>query len=151
MPERRAYVNAMRTIGNLASEKAAARFSDFLFVRGIENQFEPEDDGTFSLWVMDEGHLARAGEMLATFRHNPDAPDFEVSDAAEKKRRSDEQAETSRLSTVADPDRLAYEERFVPTPYFTYLLIAASVAVAGSPSGQCTGRLLTPLGGGHRR
>ena len=132
----------MRTIGNLASEKAAARFSDFLFIRGIENQFEPEDDGTFSLWIIDEEHLARAAELLATFRRDPGAPDFEVSDAAEKKRRADEQAATSRLSTVADADRLAYEGQFVPAPYLTYLLIAASVAVAiYSNLGENTGAL----------
>lgn len=129
-PECRAYVNAMRTIGSLASEKAAARFSDFLYVRGIENEFEPEDDGTFSLWIIDEEHLARAADMLATFRSNPDAPDFDRSDAAEKQRRGAEQAESSRRATIADDTRVAYEQRFMPTPYFTYLLMVGSVAVA---------------------
>ncbi len=120
----------MRTIGNLASQKAAARFSDFLFVRGIENQIEPEDDGTFSLWIIDEDHVASAANMLATFRANPDARDFDRSDDAEKKRRAAEQSDKARRSTVTDDARVAYEQNFQPTPYFTWLLIAMSVAVA---------------------
>ena len=120
----------MRTIGNLASERAAAKFSDFLFVRGIENEFESEDDGTFSLWIMDEAHIGSAAEMLAKFRSNPDAPDFDQTDAAKKLRRAGEQAEEGKRGTVADAERVAYERQFAPAPYVTLFLIIVSVAVA---------------------
>ena len=125
-----AYVNAMRTIGNLPSEKAAARFSDFLYVRGIENQFEEEDDGTFSLWIIDESQLTAAGELLASFRANPDAPTFSKETDAEKKRRAEEAASRAGKSSVLSAERLAYERSFQAMPYVTYLLMIISVAVA---------------------
>ena len=99
----------MRTIGTLASEKAAARFSDFLYVRGIDNQFEPEDDGTFSLWILDDAQMTAAADMLATFRTNPDAPGFDSARTAEEQRRTEAKAETTRRSTVADTARVGYE------------------------------------------
>ena len=120
----------MRTIGNLASEKAAARFSDFLFVQGIESQIEPEDDGTFSLWIIDEAHIARAADMLVKFRANPDARDFDQTAAAEKRRRAEDEAGAAKRATVADSERVAYERQFAPTPYVTLFLIVLSVAVA---------------------
>ena len=120
----------MRTIGTLASEKAAARFSDFLYVRGIDNQFEPEDDGTFSLWILDDVQMTAAADMLATFRANPDAPGFDSTRTADDQRRAEAKADSTRRSTVADPARVGYEQNFMRTPYVTYLLIALSVAVA---------------------
>lgn len=120
----------MRTIGKLASETAAARFSDFLYVRGIENQFEPEDDGTFSLWVHDDTQMAAASDLLATFRTNPDATTFSSASDAEKKRREEMEADRSRKSKVISTERLAYERNFQAIPYLTYLLIILSVAVA---------------------
>ncbi len=120
----------MRTIGKLASETATARFSDFLYVRGIENQFEPEDDGTFSLWVHDDAQMAAASDLLATFRTNPDAATFSNASDAGKKRREELEADHSRKSKVISTERLAYERNFQAIPYFTYLLIILSVAVA---------------------
>ena len=120
----------MRTIGKLASEQAAARFSDFLYVRGIENQFEPEDDGTFSLWVHDDTQMTTASDLLASFRTNPDADTFDTATDAEKKRRAEIAADRSRKSDVVSAERLGYERNFQAMPYFTYLLIIISVAVA---------------------
>ena len=120
----------MRTIGKLASETAAARFSDFLYVRGIENEFEPEGDGTFSIWVHDDMRLADASGLLATFRMNPDATTFDSSADAEKKRRAELAAERAKKSNVVSAERLGYERNFQAIPYFTYLLIILSVAVA---------------------
>ena len=120
----------MRTIGKLATETAAARFSDFLYVRGIENEFEPEDDGTFSIWVHDDTQLADASGLLATFRMNPDATTFDSSTDAEKKRRADLAAERAKKSNVVSAERLGYERNFQATPYLTYLLMIVSAAVA---------------------
>ena len=120
----------MRTIGKLASETAAARFSDFLYVRGIENQFEPEDDGSFSLWVHEDTQMSAASDLLATFRANPEAKTFDNSTDAGKKHSVEIAAERSRKSNVVSAERLAYERSFQAAPYFTYLLIVISVAVA---------------------
>jgi GlpG protein len=121
----------MRTIGNFATEDAAARFSAFLEVRGIENQFEAEDDGTFSLWIMEEDRVKEAAELLAKFRGHPDAPEFaKAASAAEKQRREQSKAEAARRATVADTARIGYEQHFQAAPYVTYALIVASVAVA---------------------
>jgi GlpG protein len=120
----------MRTIGNLASEKAASHFADFLYVRGIESQVEPEDDGTFSLWIIDESHVARAAEWLAHFRKNPHAPEFaDATEAADKKHRAEAKAERGRRATVADVERVAFERRHQAIPHFTILLIVVSAAV----------------------
>ncbi len=120
----------MRTIGKLASEKAAARFSDFLYVRGIENQFESEDDGSFSLWIMDDTQRTSATELLASFRANPDAPTFDAAADAGKKRRAETAAGESQKSSVISAERLQYERSFQAMPYVTYLLAIASIAVA---------------------
>ena len=120
----------MRCIGNLNTEDAASRFSDFLFVRGIENQFDAEDDRTFSLWVHDEAQIAQAAEWLTKFRATPNAKEFDASAQAEKQRREQTRGEAASRSTVADTARVGYERHFQGTPYFTYLLIVISVAVA---------------------
>ncbi len=129
-PPARAYLIAMRTIGKLASETAAARFSDFLYVRGIENQFEPEDDGSFSLWVHDDTQMAAAADLLASFRTNPDAKTFDSSTDAGKMRSAELSAERAKKSNVISAERLGYERNFQAIPYLTYLLIVISVAVA---------------------
>ena len=121
----------MRTIGNLATEQAASRLSDFLYVHGVENQFEPEDDGTFSLWIADDAQVAGAAQVLARFRADPNAAEFSASaQTAETQRRAQLTAEKASRATVADDARVSYERAFQPTPYVTYLIIAISVAVS---------------------
>jgi GlpG protein len=121
----------MRCIGNLDSEDAAVRFSDCLFVRGIENQFDAEDDGTFSFWVMEDEQIPPATALLAQFRADPSAPDFaKVFKTARQRRREQRSAETERRSTTADHARLEYERNFEVLPYVTWMLIVVSVAVA---------------------
>ncbi len=121
----------MRTIGNFTSEQAASRFRDFLYACGIESQFEAEDDGTFSFWVVEDAHLPEATALLARFRADPNALEFSsAGQAAAQKRRQVSQVESARRSTVADEARLGYERDFQGTPYFTWLLIIISVAVA---------------------
>lgn len=121
----------MRTIGILDSEKAAARFGDCLYVRGIENEREREDDGTFSIWIVEEERVRDAAALLAQFRTNPDASEFSsASIEAESRRASELRSERSRRATVADAERINYERSFTPMPIVTYALIVIAAAVA---------------------
>ena len=121
----------MRTIGNLESEAEANRFGDFLYVQGIENQIERDDDGTYSIWVLDEDHRGRANEWLERFRAAPQAAEFaSATDAARQRRSQIARAENARRSTVADSARIGYEQHFFGTAYLPVVLIILSVAVA---------------------
>ncbi|HSH93729.1 MAG TPA: rhomboid family intramembrane serine protease [Roseimicrobium sp.] len=75
----------MRTIGNIAGERDAAVLGDYLFVRGIDNQIDREADGTFSVWIHSDDQIAAAQEILAQYRLNPSAPEFQkVAEEARK-------------------------------------------------------------------
>ncbi len=124
------YHSAMRTIGNLESEGTANRFGDYLYVQGIENQMERDDDGTYSIWVLDEDHRARASELLQRFRAAPEAAEFQTAASAARQQRTHAaRAESSRRSTVADSARIGYEQNFFGTAYLPLVLIIICVAV----------------------
>lgn len=121
----------MRMIGQLASEPIASQLRDCLNVRGIESQVEHEEDGTFSLWVMEEAQVAPAKDLMGRFLADPQAAEFAgVADQAARRYREQARAEASRRSTVADVERLQYERSHPGIPYVTYALILISVAVA---------------------
>jgi GlpG protein len=67
----------MRLIGHLDTAAQARALGDFLLVQGIPNETEPERDGTYALWIVDEDHLAPARAHLERFRKNPEAPEFQ--------------------------------------------------------------------------
>ncbi len=120
----------MRTIGNLTTEQTATRFSDFLFVQGIENQVEDEEDGTFSLWVLEEDQMSKAAELLKQFQANPNNATFqEATGQANAQRALEEKEDSSRRSTVIDSARVGYERHFTRTPMLTWAIIAICVAV----------------------
>jgi GlpG protein len=60
----------MRSIGHLADKAGAQTFSDFLCVKGISNELEPEKDG-WAIWIHAEEDVSRAKELLADFQSNP--------------------------------------------------------------------------------
>lgn len=121
----------MRTIGTLDSQLAAARFSDALFVKGIENQIEPEDDGRFSVWVLDDDQLGAASELLTSFRANPSDPAFDRSTALAREQRSRlQRIDGQSRSTVADSARVGYERSFNAFGIVPIVLILICVAVA---------------------
>ncbi len=64
----------MRLIGTLPQKNLARRFGDFLLVQGIPNQIEPDSDGTFHLWVLDDRHLPQAERYLSEFLRDPESP-----------------------------------------------------------------------------
>jgi hypothetical protein len=84
-------------------------FRDHLYLNGIESQIEDEEDGSFSIWVLDEDQRARATQLLEEFRAAPQVIDFRQAAAeARRKRESEEREERKRRSTVGRyrPDRL---------------------------------------------
>lgn len=121
----------MRTIGTLETDEIATRFSDYLYVQGIENQTEREDDGAFSVWVLDDDQIAPATKLLERFRANPNAAEFDgISATARQVRHRVMRAENSRRSTIADTARVGYERHFRAAAPITIALIIISIAVA---------------------
>ncbi len=74
----------MRLIGHLKDETSARAFADYLYVQGIENQLEQENDG-WSIWISDEDKITSAADILTAFRQNPTDPKYtkEAKSAAE--------------------------------------------------------------------
>jgi len=107
------------------------RFTDYLVVQGIETQIEPEDEGGFSIWVLDDDKKGRAAELLAQFRANPNGAEFQKAGSkAREKREREEKQEASRRSTVADTARVGYERHFRGSAYLPIALIVICIAVA---------------------
>ncbi|MEO6034935.1 MAG: hypothetical protein ABIQ35_06755, partial [Verrucomicrobiota bacterium] len=79
----------MRIIGHLENEIAARRFGDFLYVRGLPNTIEADQNG-WAVWVHEENDLKSADEWLGKFRANPSSAEFATAvHAAEKKAREE--------------------------------------------------------------
>lgn len=121
----------MRTIGSFDSETAASRFGDILYMEGIESHTDLEEDGKFTVWIIDEEQVRRGGELLERFRVNPDAPEFRDAPTRARRQRSlEEKAESARQSTVADTARIGYERDFRGLAYLPLLLVVLCVTVA---------------------
>ena len=120
----------MRRVGELQDENQARTFHDVLVSRGIGNNAEQDDDGTFSIWVHDDDQIAEAARLFALFRTSPDAPEFRDATAAAKVIRAQlVKSEKRRRSTVADEARVGYERNFAGGGMITILLIVITVAV----------------------
>ncbi len=68
----------MRNIGQLATEPAARKLGDFLYLRGIRNEVEAETDGRWSLWILEDDQVPAARQFLERFLANAAAPEFQV-------------------------------------------------------------------------
>lgn len=121
----------MRQIGSLPTEKEATTLQDYLHLKQMESDVEAEDDGSYSIWVHDDGHLAAASQVLDAFRRNPNASEF-VNASAEAKanRNKAERAEASRRSTIADRARVNYEQTFMGSSWLPLVLIGICIVVA---------------------
>ena len=121
----------MRSIGQLPSPDSAARFGDFLYVQGIENQIDAEDDGTCAIWVLDDAQLPHATTLLERFRAAPDAPEFATAGTAASRQRAKEaRAEKTRRSTVADTARIGYEKHMAGLGWLPAVLVVVCALVA---------------------
>jgi GlpG protein len=125
------YQATMRTLGSLPSEAAATRLSEILEGDGIANQCEPEDDGTVSIWVLDEEKLGRGAEIFRRFRETPDAPEFrQLANKGRETRSREARLLAARRSTVADTARIGYEREYQGFAYVPMALIVLCAAVA---------------------
>ena len=121
----------MRSIGQLDNETLAVRFGDYLYVQGIENQVEAEEEGGFSVWVVEDDQVSTAAGLLERFRASPDSPEFvTASSTADRQREREARADRSRRSTVADAERVMYERHQVTYAWLPAMLIVISAAVA---------------------
>jgi len=83
-------------IGQLNGEPQARSFHDFLFVQGVDNEVEGNEDGSWSVWVHAEEELDRAKEMLVAFQQNPADPRFQNQSAAAEQLREAKKKEQAR-------------------------------------------------------
>lgn len=60
-------------------------FSDYLFVEGVQNEFESDGQG-WAIWVLAEDECGRATELLRAYQENPYSPRF-LNKAEEASRR----------------------------------------------------------------
>ena len=94
----------MRRIGQISDESSARRFSDYLYVKGIENRIETSDGEMWNVWVHDEHQLIQAKRLLAEFQNNPnDAKYRNARETAQQQRKQERE------------DFKAYQKRFLTT------------------------------------
>ena len=63
----------MRPLGEFESENQASTFSGYLSYKGIQSEVEEkEDDGPWTIWVLDEDKIATAMAELREFQDDPD-------------------------------------------------------------------------------
>ena len=118
----------MRLIGHFNSDKEARTFGDFLFVQGIETEFEQEDN-RWAVWVKADDDVPRATKLMKEFRANPGDPRFMAGSPAEKLReqaRKDDETYHRRVVTSKSlfPGLASYGFGFV-----TYGLIVGCIIV----------------------
>lgn len=66
----------MRIIGHLPSETSATTFSDFLYLQGISNVVERENQA-WAIWIHAEDEMPKARELLAGFLGSPNDPRYQ--------------------------------------------------------------------------
>lgn len=119
----------MRLIGHLDNEKDARTFGDFLYVQGIETEFE-YDDRRWSIWVHEEERLAEATRWLEEFRAHPRDPRFLAGSPAEKLREQARADDAAYRKRVIKGDTILTGLSGYGFGVVTYSLIVVCVIVA---------------------
>lgn len=68
----------MRLIGTIHSKAQATKFSDFLYLKGIENKVELDKQNDWDIWVISEDHLEEAKQLLDEYIADPNNSKFYV-------------------------------------------------------------------------
>ncbi|OHB64414.1 MAG: hypothetical protein A2Y76_05500 [Planctomycetes bacterium RBG_13_60_9] len=119
----------MRPIGHIQDQMQAKRFGGFLYHEGVENQIDPDSQGRWEIWILDDANIERAKSLLEQFGKRPDDPRFvKASRAAEEKAREDQQAQTGKRTRVIDGRTIFYTPP-VPLGILSISLIVISIAV----------------------
>ncbi len=123
----------MRLIGHLEKSSHAAAFGDFLFLEGIENDVEREDDGSYSVWAHDEDDCEKAAAFFEKFKADPDRPEFsnlEPKANQLRRRQQEEQEHPAEAAQYRDTDlRQAGARPEFQIGGLTRFLVAVSVFV----------------------
>ncbi|PKO19803.1 hypothetical protein CVU37_02080 [candidate division BRC1 bacterium HGW-BRC1-1] len=92
----------MRNIGSLKNENEALTFCDYLYGREIRCEAEQASDGTWNIWVYEEGQVGEGAEEFDKFIAAPDDPQYRAHKGLATKRREEEerQAEEAQAKIV---------------------------------------------------
>jgi GlpG protein len=80
----------MRIIGHLENEAHARVFGDYLYAQGIQNNIEPDREGTWAIWVHGEDELDKATSLLDRFQKNPGDVKYQNAQMVAQDRREQE-------------------------------------------------------------
>ncbi len=119
----------MRPIGSIANEQHARWFGDYLYVRGIDNDIEPEE-GAWTIWIHDDHQIEAGGAELAAFLREPDAPRYrtEAAQAAARRHAAQEDEAKARVRHVDVRTQLFTGASH--TPYVTYFLLGICAVIS---------------------
>jgi GlpG protein len=126
----------MRLIGTITRDQHAALFSDYLFVRGIENRVELEGQH-YEVWVLDDAQMDEAKHLLQQFTANPAAPEYSTAPQAARKKEAQLLEEEEAAAKRSFNSRQILNRQHSGLPYVTFFLFIVSIVVAA----------LTKLGG----
>lgn len=119
----------MRLIGHIQESSHAAAFGDYLFLQGVENDVEREDDGSYSIWAHDEECIEKAVKLLKEFEANPDGAQYQdLEDKARQRREKIEQENAGRPPVTFESRDVVQARRFGMGP-ITGSMIAFSCVV----------------------
>ena len=118
----------MRLIGHLTSDKEARTFGDFLYVQGIETEFE-RDENRWAVWVRSDDQVAQATRLLEEFRSNPNDPRFEAGSPAAKMREQAKADDESYRKRVVEGKKLFPGLSGHGFGFVTYALIVVCVII----------------------
>src|SRR5215475_212392 len=120
----------MRLIGHLTDETSARAFADYLYVQGIENQLEQDNNDGWGIWISDEDKITRASDLLTAFRQNPSDPKYAKEGKGAAELRAQEQKDQDSYRKRLRSRRHLFRPL---TPYgfgpLTFIMILASVLV----------------------
>jgi GlpG protein len=128
----------MRIIGHLENEAHARVFGDYLYAQGIQNNIEPDREGTWAIWVHGEDELDKATSLLDRFQKNPGDVKYQNAQMVAQDRREHELSE-DQTARKRHFDR----SRLVPGRGFGMGRLTMGLIVI------CVGVYLLRLGGGN--
>ncbi len=118
----------MRQIHSFENSNLAQRFSDFLYLQGMENRVQEEDDGSYSLWIYSDDHIPKAQLLLTEFLANPLNPTYLVASPRASFKRFEDQKK-NQVSRVIDV-RTQLFRKSTGMGWITLTLIGICVLVA---------------------
>jgi GlpG protein len=120
----------MRMIGHLGNEAHARLFSDYLYAQGVENQVEPDRDGSWAVWVHAEEELEHATRQLHHFLQQPGDEKYRhAQDLAQDRRAEQQKLEAAAQKRQFDRTRLM-PKRIYGIGITTLSLIVISVVLS---------------------